>query len=101
MLAGFRSRCSTPLVWAAAKSGAELARDVERLIFGQASDAPQQRSQVFAVDIFHGEEGVALDVAHVVDAANVGMRDPPRDPHFILESARAALGRVRPRREET
>ena len=73
------------------QSGAELAGDIERLIFGQTADAAQQRREILAIDVFHGEEGVALDVAHVVDAANVGMRNPPRDPHFIFETLQQTL----------
>jgi hypothetical protein len=68
------------------QSSAELAGNVESLVFGQAADAPKERSQVFSVDIFHGEKSVTLNFAYVVNAANVGMRNPPCDPHFILEA---------------
>ena len=85
-LAGLRSRCSTPLSCAAARPAQSCARDLERLVLGQAADAAQQRGQVLAVHVLHGEEGVALRLADVVDAAHVGMRDLARDAHLAVEA---------------
>ena len=65
---------------------AKLARDVERLVRRKPPDAPQQGSQIFAVDVLHGEKCLSVDVAHVVHAANIGMRHPPRDPHFVAKT---------------
>src|SRR5579863_54797 len=73
------------------QTGTELARNVESFIFGKASNASQQRRQIFAVNILHGEEVVALDIAHVVHAANIGVRNASRDPHFVLESLKQSL----------
>ena len=86
MLAGFKSRCRTPLVWAAAKSGAEMARDVERFVGRKPSDAAQQRSEILAVDILHGEKCLAVDLAHVIHAANIGMGHSPRHSHFVAKA---------------
>ena len=83
---GFQIAVQNAFAVGRGQAGAELARDVERFVAGQASDAPQQRRQIFTVDIFHGEEGVAVDVSHVIDAANVGMRNPARDSHFIAKA---------------
>ena len=66
--------------------GADLARDFERLVGGQAADAAQQRSQIFAVDVLHGEERLAVDLADVVDAADIRMRDLARDADFVAET---------------
>ena len=44
MLAGLMSRCRTPSVVRSRETGAELARDFDRLVFRQPADAPQQRS---------------------------------------------------------
>ena len=32
------------------------------------------------------KKGVTVDVAHVIDAANVGMRNPARDAHFVAKA---------------
>ena len=38
------------------EAGAELPRDLDRLVLRQPADAPQQRRQVLAVDVLHREE---------------------------------------------
>ena len=86
MLAGFRSRCSTPSRCAAAEPGTKLARDLQGLVAHQAADAPQQRGQVFAVHVFHGKKSQAVDFAHIVDAADVGVRNAARDADFVAEA---------------
>ena len=73
------------------QSGAKLARDVERFVRRQPADAPQQRSQVFAIDVLHGEKCLAVDFADVVHAANIGMGNPPRDPHFVAKAFEQAF----------
>jgi hypothetical protein len=40
------------------QSCAELACNVESLVLGQTTDAPQQRGEVFPIDILDGEEEV-------------------------------------------
>ena len=75
--------------------GAELPRDLERLVRRQPADAPQQRGEVLAVHVLHREEVLAVDLADVVDAADVGVRDLPRDADLGVEARRAAPGRAR------
>ena len=53
--------------------GAELARDLRRLLGRQPADATEQRGQVLAVDVLHREEVLSLRVAHVEHPADVGM----------------------------
>ena len=60
------------------QSGAQLPRDVDRLVLGQAADAPQQRGEVLAVDVLHRQEVLAVGFADVVHAADVRMRDLAR-----------------------
>jgi hypothetical protein len=64
---------------------------VERFVGWKPPDPPQQGSQILAVDVLHGEERLAVDVAHVVHPANIGMRDPSRHPHFVAEPFQRTL----------
>ena len=47
------------------KAGAELARDLQRLLVGQAADPPQQRGEVLAVDVLHGDEVLTLELSPI------------------------------------
>ena len=53
MLAGLRSRCSTPLACAAASPAHSLRAISSALIYRQPSDAAQQRGEILAVDVLH------------------------------------------------
>ena len=70
-------------------AGAELARDVDRLVRRQAPDAAQQRRQVLAVDVFHGEKAAAVGVAQVVEAADVLVRHLAREAQLGVELGEA------------
>ena len=54
-------------------AGAELPGDLHRLVLGQAADAPQQRGQILAVDVLHRQVVLAIHLADVEDAADVGV----------------------------
>ena len=73
------------------QSRAEMACNVERFVGREPADAPQQRSQIFAVDVFHGEKCLALDLAHVIHSANVGMRNSPCHAHFVAKAFEQCL----------
>ena len=73
------------LVVRGAEPGAELARDLEPALLRKASHAPEQRRQVLAADVLHREERPPVHLADVVDAANVRVRDPSRDPELFVE----------------
>ena len=65
---------------------AELPRDLERLVLRQPADAAQQRREILAVHVLHRQEQLPVDLADVVDAADVGMRRPgARGPDFVVE----------------
>ena len=64
------------------EAGADLPRDFDRAILREASDAPQQRSEILAVDVLHRQKRVTVGFIDVVDAAHVRMRDLPRHAHF-------------------
>ena len=65
---------------------AKLARDLQSFVAGQATDAPQQRTQVFTIDVFHRQECEPVGFADVINAADVRMRDAASDPDFIAKS---------------
>ncbi len=71
------------------QAGAYLTGHFDALVGGQPSDASQQRREVFAVDELHRQKVTAVDVAHVVDAAHVRMRNLPRDAHLVEEALQA------------
>ena len=73
------------------KTGAELAGDIESLVVRQTPDAAQQRREIFTIDIFHSEECVAIDFAHIVDTAHVGMRNAAGYADFIAEALQQAF----------
>ena len=52
-------------------AGAELPRDLHRLVMRQATDAAQQRGQILAVHVLHRQEPPAAGLAKVVEAAHV------------------------------
>ena len=64
---------------------ADLPRDLDRTVLRKASDALQQRSEIFTVDVLHREKRVAVGFIDVVDAAHVGMRDLARHAHFGVQ----------------
>ena len=64
---------------------AQLPRDVHRFVGRQAADAPQQRREILAVDVLHGEEAAAVGVAEIVEAAHVLVRHLARDAQLAVE----------------
>ena len=79
-------------------AGAELARELDRLVLRDAADAAEQRRQVLAVDVLHREEAAAVGVAEVVEPADVLVRDLPRDAQLVVKLREpAVVGRQRRR----
>ena len=75
---------------AAARPAHSLVRRLQSLVGGQAPDAAQQRCQILAVDVLHGEKVLALHLADVVDAADIWMRNLAGVANFAWRAARAA-----------
>jgi hypothetical protein len=65
---------------------ADLVSGFQSLVGGQASDSPQQRGKVLAIDVFHGEKVLAFHFPDVVNTANIRMRDLAGVPHLSMES---------------
>lgn len=68
------------------EAGTDFAGDLDGLVGRQATDAAEQGGEVFAVEIFHREEGKAFGFTDVVDAANVGVGDLAGDADLGVEA---------------
>ena len=100
MFAGFKSRWSTPRACTAPSPGADLSDQLNPFGFRESAALFQRRSEVLAVDVFHGEEQVPVDVADVVHATDIGMGDLPRDADFAVKLREASgITRERGRQE--
>ena len=82
------------------ESRGDAARDVDRLVVREPSDAAQQAREVLAVDVLHGHEVRAFPVDDVVDAADVRMRDLAAEAHFVVQAAEQDRVAREPRREK-
>ena len=85
------------------EAGAELTGDVESFVGGDAADAAEEGGEIFAIDEFHGEEGVGGGLggrcsvcsdrcrvggnfAKVKDAANIWMGNLAGQADFASEA---------------
>ena len=68
------------------EAGADFAGELDGFILGEAADAAEERCEVLAVDVFHGEEVEAFDHAEVVDSADVGVADLAGYADFVSEA---------------
>ena len=68
------------------EAGANLSRKLQRLVLRQSTDAPQQRRQFFALDEFHRKKMAAIDLADVVNAADILMRNLARHAHLAMKA---------------
>ena len=58
-----------------AQTGANLPGNLKSFFTGRTAHPSQDRGQIFAVDVFHGEEVLSVEMTDVEDAADIGMRD--------------------------
>ncbi len=65
---------------------AKLARDVESLIHGKPADPADETTEILAVDVLHGKEVQAIDLAEIVDAADVGVSHLTGEADFVAET---------------
>jgi hypothetical protein len=70
---------------------AELPRNLDRLVGGEPADAPHQRIEILAVDVLHRQVVPSVNLADVVDPADVRMRDPARHAHLVQEPCQTVL----------
>jgi len=81
-------------------AGAELPRDLHRLVSGQTADAAQQRREILAVDVLHREVVLAVGLADVENAADVGVGYLARGANFGEETVQPAFVVFEPRRQK-
>ena len=65
----------------------DLPRQVERLFLRETADSMQERGQILAVHVLHRDEGVTLELTHVIDAAHIRVGDLARNADLADESA--------------
>ena len=65
---------------------ANLPRDFDSFVLREAANAADERREILAIYIFHGDEWRIAGHADVENAADVGMRYLPCDAHFAVES---------------
>ncbi len=70
---------------------AQLTRDIDRLVRRQPANPAEERRQILAIDVFHREKRLALELADVVDPADVGMGDEARGTHLAAEALEPLL----------
>src|SRR5215475_3958658 len=68
------------------ESGTELTRDLQRFVVRKPSNTSQERTQILAIHVFHGEKDESVGLADVVNAADVGMRDAACDADFVVKA---------------
>ena len=72
-------------------AGAQLPRELDRLVLRDAADAAEQRGQILAVHVLHRQEAAAVGVAEVVEPADVLVRHLARDAQLVVELRQAAI----------
>jgi hypothetical protein len=83
---GLEVAVQQPLLVYGREPRAELARDLQSLVLREASDALEERRKLLAAHELHRDEVLAFGLAHVVDAADVLVRNLPRGPHLLVEA---------------
>ena len=92
---GFEVAVHDPSCVGRGQPRAQLARDLERLVVGQTTDATQERRQILAVDELHRQERQSIDLTDVVDTADVGVRHLPGGANLFQQTLvqRRIMGR--------
>ncbi len=84
---GLEVAVQDPLVVGGGDPRAELAAHLHRLVRWKAADATQQRREVLAVHVLHGDEVLALGLADVVGPTDVGVGDLTGNTHLVMKPA--------------
>ena len=82
------------------QSRAQLPGHPHRPFLGEAADATEERSQILAVHVLHGEEVVSVHLADVPHAADVRVGNLTRQAHLVEEALPAVCVVAERRRQE-
>ncbi len=66
--------------------GTQLPRNLDRLLQRRSPEPAQDGAQVLAVDVLHRQEELAVGLADVVHATDVGVRDLPRHANLVAQA---------------
>src|SRR5688572_15213159 len=83
---GFEVAVRDALSVSLTQPAADLAQNVDRASYAEYTESIQQRANRFPFDVLHRYAWTFADVAELVNAADVLMRDFPRDFEFVLEA---------------
>jgi hypothetical protein len=86
-------RWMTPRSCARRESCADLSSNLQRALLRESSNAPQQRGEVFAVDVLHRKERVPFHLIDVVHGTHVRVRYLPRHAHLAVQLRQASGSR--------
>ena len=67
------------------ETGAELPRELQRAVRGEAAEPAEEGGQLLAVDELHRQEGMTVDFVHVIHAADVRVRDLGGHAHLGVD----------------
>lgn len=68
--------------------------DLHGFIHRQFADSAEQRSEILPVHILHGQVRLALRLADVIDATDIGMRHLACEADFATQAAAVATKKV-------
>ena len=71
------------------QTGADLVRRLQSLVRWQTTYATQQRRQVLAVDVLHGEKVLPVDLTDVVNATDIGVRNLAGIPYLSMKPCKS------------
>ena len=68
------------------QTSADLVRGLQSLVRWQTTYAAQQRRQVLAVDVLHGEKVLPVHLTDVVNTTDIRVRNLAGVPHLSMKS---------------
>src|SRR5262245_8901002 len=73
------------------ETAADLDCHAQCLVLSEPADPPQQRGEIFSLDMLHRNEVTPIDFADIEDPADVRMCNLPRQPNFVEEQLQATV----------
>ena len=82
----FQIAVENPNVVGRSESSADLASELNRLVYRQAADAAEQGREFFALDVLHRKKMAPISFADVVNAADVFVTNLTGDADFTVKA---------------